>query len=110
MIYKKVLLTTALLLCAFNANLKASESKTSDYNNTTWEPNQITAAKIAADALVDATKIMAEQRIEVAKIKAEAEIKASENYGLESARKWAPIIGAAISIFAAIQLRSFLSK
>lgn len=61
MIYKNVLLTIALILCPFIGNLKASEPVPSDSKNTTWEPNQITAAKIAADALVDATKIMAEQ-------------------------------------------------
>ena len=103
MIYKNVRLATILMLSAFIFNLKAVDQ---DSNNIIIETNHCMAAQIAADTIVMVAKINAEAEIEKAKIKAAAD----ENFGLEVTKKWLPLVGAAISLFAVLRLASIFSK
>ncbi len=73
-------------------------------------PIQSDAAGISANALIEIAKLIAEERVETAKIKAEAEVRAAENFGLEAARRWAPVFTVAISLYAAMQIHAFLNR
>jgi hypothetical protein len=106
MIFKNALFGIVLTISTFTFNLNAIETASTDSNGTAIEGNQQSAAKIVADTIIKIAKINAEAQIEKSKIEAEA----SENFGLEATRKWAPVLGAAISLWAAFQLGSILSK
>lgn len=106
MIYKNALLGTVLMVGTFTFNLHAIDTASTESNSTAIEEKQLSAAKIAADTIIEIAKINAEAQIERSKIEADA----SKNFGLEATRTWAPIFGAAITLYAALQLRSFLSR
>jgi len=110
MIRKNALLTIVLMLGTSTLNLSALDAESQASSSTSIESNSVAAARVAADAIIQAARINAEAKIANAKIAAEAEITAAENFGLESARKWSPIVVAAISLFAALKLNSIFNK
>ncbi len=112
MFNKNVPLCAFLTVCIVTFNVEAVDALNQVSNN---EESHLEAFKMLADAVLNAAKIEADRIIEKAKIEAAAEIKiseanieASQKYGLEAAKQWAPIAGVAIGLFAAIKFYSIL--
>ncbi len=100
MAYKNMLLGALLTIGIFTCNLHGVEETAVSSAETTIESDAEAAAHILAEAIVT-----------IAEISAEAQIRAAENYGRDTVKELAPLMGAALLVYALYQIRPiFLTR
>lgn len=109
MSFKNVFLIANVTLYAFAGTLHAvgpANQEVGAAATTSDTSDQQNATQIVVDGMIEAAKIRAEAQREAARIQADT----YEKLGLETYKKWEPILIAAIAVYALSAIRQIFNR